>query len=196
MNSAKMLFLGLVTAIVSTALLGAAPAMASSTALCSMDKDPCPEANQTTKVHYVADNILIHTSVMDYECDALLSATVLKLGAPQILDATSLVYTSCDQGCTRTVKALGTFSVLRTGVELASIAGNGFEVRVQCGSLIDCTYSFKELTGTVLGPLLTGDNGHITYVEAGLLSLGGILCPKVANLNALFESLEAVYVKS
>ena len=192
----RIISLGFLAAITSMALIGASSAAASSTALCKADEEPCSVANQATEVHYVAEKIVIHTSVMDYECDALLSATVLKLGAPQILDATSLVYSSCNQGCTRTVKALGTFSILRTKAESGEVSGTGSEIWVQCKSLIDCTYSFNELAGTVSGPLLTGDNGHMTFVEAGLLKLGGFLCPKEAKLNALFVALKATYIKS
>jgi hypothetical protein len=196
MKLVKIIGLGIVAAITSMALVGVSPAMAENTALCKADQEPCAAENQITEVHYVADDILIHTSTMDYECDALLSATVLKLGAPQVLDASSLQYTSCNQGCTRTVKSLGTFSVLRTKTELADITGNGFEIYVKCGFLIDCTYAFKELTGVVSGPLLTGGNGRITYEEAGLLKLGGFACPTVAKLTALFEALSPTYVKS
>ena len=195
MRLAKTMGLACIAAIASMALLGTSTASAESTALCNVNKAPCPEESQTTKVHFVADDILIHTSAMDYECDALLTATVLKLGSPQTLDATSLQYTSCNQGCTRTVKALGTFSVLRTETDTATVEGNGFEVLVQCGVLINCTYAFKELTGTLTGASLTG-NGHITYEEAGLFKVGGFACPAVANLNALFEALSSVYVTS
>lgn len=196
MKLTKIIGLSLIAAIASMALIGASSAMAENTALCKADQEPCSAGNLTTEVHYVAEKIVIHTSLMDYECDALLSATVLKLGAPQVLDATSLVYTSCNQGCTRTVKALGTFSILRTKAESGTISGNGAEIWVKCKSLIDCTYSFNELTGTVSGPLLTGDNGHLTFVEAGLLKLGGFLCPTEARLNALFIPLQAAYLKS
>lgn len=196
MKLVKILSLGFVVALASTALVGASSAMAENTALCNVDETPCSPANQTTAVHYEADNILVHTSSMDYECDALLSATPSALGKPQILTATSLVYTSCNQGCTRTVKALGTFSVLRTGADSAEIAGNGFEILVQCGAVLNCTYSFKGLIGKVSGPLLTGDNGHITYTKATLTKIGGTLCPAVATLDALFIALNAVYVTS
>jgi hypothetical protein len=175
---------------------GVSQAMAQSTALCKADEEPCKAGNLTTEVHYEAEDILIHTSVLDYECDALLSATVLKLGAPQALDVQSLKYTNCNQGCTRTAKSLGSFSVLRNGAETADITAKGFEIEVKCGIYINCTYSFENLIGTVLGPLLTGDNGHITYEEASLPKIGGIACPEVAKLNALFVALTPVYVKS
>jgi hypothetical protein len=196
MKLIKIAGLGFLAAIVSMALIGVSPAMAENTALCNTDEEPCAAGDQTTEVHFVAEDILIRTSTMDYECDALLLATVLKLGSPQTLDATSLVYSGCNQGCTRTVTKLGTFTVLRTKAESAVIAGNGFEVHVVCGSLINCTYSFNELTGSVSGSLLTGDNGHVTFAEATLGKVGGFLCPKEAKLNALFVALKAFYVKS
>lgn len=196
MKLARMIGLGLVAAIAVMALIGASSAMAETTALCKVDEDPCAEANQVTEVHYKAEKIIILTSSMNYECDALLSGTVSKLGETQTLEAQSLTYTNCNQGCTRTVTKLGSFSIQRSALELAKISGSGFEISVKCGTTINCSYAFNELNGTVKGSLLTGDNGHITYEKATLQKLGGFLCPTEAYLDALFVASEPVYVKS
>jgi hypothetical protein len=196
MKPVKTLGLAALAVVAVTALIGASSAMAS-TALCKVNEDPCAGANLTTEVHYTAEKILIHTSAMDYECSALLSAAVPKLGEKtQTLEAKSLVYSSCNQGCIRTVNKLGTFTVERTESEKAKITGSGFEIHVECGSFINCSYAFNELTGTLLGAGLTGDNGHITYNEATLERIGGLVCPAVATLSALFIASKPVYVKS
>lgn len=195
MKPVKMLGLAVVVALAATALIGTSSASAS-TALCKVDENPCAKANQVTEVHFVAKPVLIHTSVMDYECDALLSATVGELAESQTLTAQSLTYTSCNQGCTRTVKKLGKLTLERTGTETAKLTGSGFEIYVQCSGKIDCTYAFNGLNGTALGALLTGDNGHLRFEEATLEKIGGLLCPTVATLSGLFVASQTFYVES
>jgi len=196
MKPTKMLGIATIATVTVMAFAGASSAMAQSTALCKVDENPCAKANQVTEVHFVAEPILIHTSAMDYECNALLSATVGELGEPQVLTAQSLQYTSCNQGCTRTVKKLGKLSLERTEAETAKISGSGFEIYVQCSGQIDCTYAFNGLNGTALGALLTGDNGHLRFEGATLEKIGGFLCPTVATLSALFHASQAFYVES
>jgi len=195
MKPVKMLGLAVIAALAVTASIGASSASAS-TALCKVDENPCAKANQVTEIHLVAEPVLIHTSVMDYECNALLSATVGELAEAQTLTAQSLTYTSCNQGCTRTVKKLGTLSLERTEAETAKISGSGFEIYVQCSGKIDCTYAFNGLTGTALGALLTGDKGHFRFEGSTLEKIGGLLCPTVATLSGLFVASQTFYVES
>lgn len=178
------------------ALVGPSSAMAESTALCKADESPCASANQVKHVHYVAKGILVETSIMNYECDALLLADALGLGAPQVLHG-SLVYSSCNQGCTRTeISAGGLFKVLRTGNETAEVVGEGTEILVQCGGGLHCVYDLEGITGQIEGPLLAGGNGKLTFARTALHKVSGLLCPKEAYLTALFTPLEALYVKS
>lgn len=198
MRPVKMFGLAAFAALAATALIGASSASAS-TALCKVDENPCAKANQVTEVHFVAEPVLIHTSVMDYECNALLSATVGELGETQTLTAQALTYTSCNQGCTRTVNKLGKLTLERTGTETAKLTGSGFEIHVVCkgqGGQIDCSYAFNGLNGTALGALLTGDNGHLRFEGATLEKIGGLLCPTVATLSGLFVASQAFYVES
>lgn len=195
MKPVKMLGLAVVAALAATVLIGTSSASAS-TALCKVDENPCAKANQVTEVHFVAEPVLIHTSVMDYECNALLSATVGELAESQTLTAQSLTYTSCNQGCTRTVNKLGKLTLERTEAETAKLTGSGFEIHVQCSGKIDCTYAFNGLNGTALGALLTGDNGHLRFEGATLEKIGGLLCPTVATLSGLFVASQAFYVES
>jgi len=198
MRLAKMIGTVLTAILVVMVLGGVGSAMAETTALCTADEDPCEEANQVTEVHFEAHNLSILSPLeggYDYGCDALLSATVGELGKPQTLEAQSLVYTSCGQGCTRTTEKLGTFSVLKMESEVAEITANGFEIKVNCSNFSNCIYAFEEGVGTLEGALLA-ENGHITYSEVPLKLIKGLLCPKEAKLDALFESSEPIYVSS
>jgi hypothetical protein len=196
MKLARLIGLMCVAAMATFALAGSSTAMAETTALCSVEEVPCEESNHIKKIGFEADDLTVLTSVMDYKCDSSFSANVSELGEPQTLEVTAMEYTSCDQGCTRTVTELGTFTVSRTGEEVGEVAGSGFKVVVKCGSLINCTYTFDELIGTIQGASLTGDNGHITFSEALFIKSSGILCPKTAKLDALFIASEPVYVSS
>jgi hypothetical protein len=193
---ARMIALACLSAIATLVLVGPSTAMAESTALCSVEENPCEKGNQIKEIKYEANPLTVLTSLMDYVCDSSFSATVSELGKPQTLNVTEMQYTNCNQGCTRTVTELGTFKVTRTEAELGEIVGSGFEVFVKCGSTINCTYTFDELKGTIEGASLTGDNGHITFKEAEFVNHSGFLCPKVAKLDALFIASKPVYVSS
>jgi len=185
-----------VAAMATFVLVGPSTAMAETTALCSVEQDPCEEGNQITEISYEANDLVVLTTLMDYTCDSSFSAGVSELGEPQTLEVTAMTYTSCNQGCSRTVEELGTFKVTRTGEEVGEVFGSGFVVHVVCGSTINCTYTFDELTGTIQGASLTEDNGHITFQEAEFVKHSGFLCPTVAKLDALFVASEPVYVSS
>lgn len=197
MKLARMSSLMLVAIMVTMALVGASSAVAETTALCKVDEDPCKEANQVTEVHYKANNIEF-LGEYAYGCsNALLLATVSKLGKTQALEAQSMVYPSCGGGCTRTTEELGTLSVLRTASESAEITINGFKTKVTCSGFSNCIYAFNEQVGVLEGPLLTGDNGHITFQEVPLERVGGgLFCPLEVSFDALFEASEPVYVSS
>jgi len=199
MGSIKKVGLMLVTAVATMALIGVSSAMAETTALCKADESPCKEANQVTEVSFEANNNISILSPLEggygYECNAALSATVSQLGETQTLTAQSLTYSSCNKGCTRTTEMLGTFTVLKIGVEKAEIVANEFTVKVSCSGFSNCVYASEGLTGTLKGDLLT-ENGHITYFEAPLKLVSGVFCPKEALFDALFESTEPIYVSS
>lgn len=194
MKPVKTLGLAAIAAMAVVALVGISPAMAS-TALCKVDEDPCKAANQVNKLHLVAEDMEVHTPPMDYVCDALLTLEVGELGEQQALTGQSLSYTSCNKGCTREVESVGGFSLERTSEEEAVLEGEGFEVHVVCGGVINCFYAFNGLTGYVRGALLS-ENGHITYLEATLEKVKGFLCPEFGLLSALYEALEPFYIES
>ena len=196
MKLARLIGLMCVAAMATFALAGSSAAMAETTALCSTEEVPCKESNQIKEISYEANDLVVLTSLMDYTCDSSFTANVSELGEPQTLEVTAMNYTSCNQGCTRTVEELGTFKVTRTGEEVGDVVGGGFVVHVVCGITINCTYTFDELIGTIQGAALTEDNGHITFQEAEFKNSKGFLCPKVAKLDALFIASKPVYVSS
>ena len=176
------------------ALLGPSVAMGESTALCEADESPC--GSPVSHVHYVAEDIFI-LGPYDYHCDALLLASVGELGSPQALEG-KLTYSNCSGGCARTeISKGGALSFLRTGTELGEVTGEGFEILSKCGALFHCVYTFENLVGHALGPLLaTANNGEITYVEQSLSHVSGFFCPSETRLDAEFVPLTETFISS
>jgi hypothetical protein len=50
------------------------------------------------------------------------------------------------------------------------------------------------MSGTALGALTTGDNGHLTWSKASLGKGEGATCPKEATLDALYVASSAAYI--
>jgi hypothetical protein len=209
------------------AFAGASPAMAGTTLLCLNDtqfENPTEaECNPPAAVHYLSVKVTLDANGVELtedakikllaagfptvECNLLVQGTVLdKLvtnGPVRIsVAAAGLVYTNCNNGCVVTVHAGGTLLVLRTGVELARVTGDGFMVELDC-PFYECDYNWEGLEGHGLGPLFgdTGSKGHITYtaavlrLERDLESVFGS-CPAETFMDALLQSLTAVYIRT
>jgi hypothetical protein len=186
-----------VVALFAMALLGSSPAMAETTALCEADESPC--GSPMSHIHYVAENLEILTSAMNYKCDALFLASVSKLGAPQVLEG-QFTYTNCNQSCSRDeVNGPTVLDLLKTGHESAELTEdeeNVSGIHSLC-SLINCVYSFEGLVGAAKGPLLSANsNGEISWNKQTLLHTSGTLCPKEAYLDATFAPLSKTYISS
>jgi hypothetical protein len=189
-------------AIAAIALIGAASATAESTQLCENDAKTPAECKEPMSLHYVSkEKAVIKTSVLTTECDVLYAAEPL-LGlvtnGPVILHVTAegLVVSNCTNSCTiKTLKG-GLTEELKEGEELASVKSTGFELEVSCSGLINCVYGSEGLIGHVLGPLVTGDNGHVTYNEALVKKVKGFLCPNEARMTMLLISLLPAYIRS
>lgn len=177
------------------ALLGPSMAMGESTSLCNADEESeC--ASPVSHVHYTSGNMTVVTSVMTYECSALLLADAGELGAPQILKG-AYTYTSCNQGCTRTEEnGPAVLNFLKTGHESGEATGESL-VHVSCGSTINCTYTLKGMIAAIKGPLLsTETNGELTFTEQTMVHESGLFCPKEAHLTVKFTPLSATYISS
>jgi hypothetical protein len=198
----KMFGLAALTAIAAMAFVGATSAMAESTQLCSVDTlgAACPAGSAVTSIHATAEaneakkipapELL--TSISNVKCEKILeTATALALGAPQIFHVTLLDYINCT--CTVTPETLGLIEVLKEGNELATVKGVGFVIKVECSGFT-CWYG--SATGHGLGPLVTGDNGHVTFTEAVANKVKGLFCPSESKLDALFINSTPVYIAS
>jgi hypothetical protein len=88
-------------------------------------------------------------------------------------------------------------STASTRVEAVLQGGLGIrKTSSACSGFSNCIYEFNEQVGVLEGPLLTDDNGHITFQEVPLERVSGILCPSEVKFDALFEASEPVYVSS
>jgi hypothetical protein len=188
-----MFGLAAVAAVAAMAFVGASSAMATSTALCTEDSAgaTCPAGKLASHVHYVATGALLLNPILTISCTALFLGNVSNptlLGAPLVING-NLTYSSCTVGCTVTeVSAGATIEALKTGAEEAKITGSG-EVEVFCAGVLECTYNGTGLAGEGKGPLVTGDNGHVTFTNQKVEKTGGPLCPQEAKLDALFIAL-------
>ena len=195
MKNVKSLGSIMVVAILAMALLGPSLAMGENTALCKADEESkC--SSPISHIHYVANDLEILTSTMNYKCDVLLLATVGELGAPQVLEG-EFTYTNCNNGCSREiVNGPAILYFLKTGHEKAEVVGEESEIRSLCSG-INCVYSLEGLIGDVKGPLLsTANNGEYVYWGQELTKVSGLFCPTIAKLDAKFEPLSSTYISS
>lgn len=184
--------------VAALAAIGASTAMAKSTALCSVDQDPCLESHRVTSIDFLDPAVELLASTGNIKCEVLVSGEVLAAGAPQVIHG-KLTYSNCKMGETSCeVKELssgGLLSVLETAEELAEVTGSAFQVLFKCNLFIHCVYNMEGLNGHLLGAL-KATSGHITFTKQSLTKVSGLFCPSKANLDALFESLGAVYLAS
>jgi len=193
----KLLGMAAVTAVAAMALVGASSAMAESTQLCTNETGTCVEP---TTVHSVTvGHAVLLSSIVNVECDALVSATVTKglvTNGPVVLNPATLSYSNCLNNASVTVIKQGTISVLNEGNELGTQTASGYRVLVEAVGL-HCVYSAENLKGHALGPLKTGTNkDHVTYSEAEVKKVEGFFCPSVSKLDALFQDLTAIWART
>jgi len=197
-----------IAAVAAMAFIGASTASAGSTLLCTKNTvsltPSAAECAAPTSVHYesVGKGTLLNSTI-NVECNILISGTAaagLVTNGPVAIAVAiaGLKYTNCSNFCTATTLEGGTILVLKTGVELATVTGDKFRVRLNC-PLFDCDYNAAGLVGHGLA----GEGGlsHVTYtaqkvnLETDLASPFGS-CPAVGLLDALFRSLTPVYIRA
>lgn len=207
MRLIKMSGLIATVAVAAMALMGASTASATfDTALCKTDPPNdglvCPEAELVNHVHLTATVRLLNT-IQEVVCDASFLGEVTTAGDLAEAPATLVIlgnlgYTSCTPGCVvEQTSADVTIGALKTGKELAKVTGEG-RVLAEC-LLLHCEYNFLNLEGHGLGGLLTGtDKGHVTFDDESLTIHADpfLLCPDHTLLDALFSSLNDLYLKS
>jgi len=167
------------------------------TSLCSKDeKSPvCKSENQLKTIDYKDKAVELLTSLINVKCEGLVSGSVGEPGNPLEVKP-ELTYTGCSGGCFVTsVAGPGKILLQREGKsEEAKATSEGFEIFVKCGTTIKCLLGPEKMTGTALGALTTGDNGHLTWSKVSLGKGEGATCPKEATLDALYIASSAAYI--
>jgi hypothetical protein len=166
------------------------------TSLCSKDEGSpiCKSENQLKAIDYKDKAVELLTNLGNVKCEGLVSGTVGEPGNPLEVKA-ELTYSSCSGGCFVTsVAGPGKITLERTKSEEATATSEGFEIFVKCGTTIKCLLGPEKMTGTALGALTTGDNGHLTFSKASLGKGEGATCPSEATLDALYVASSAAYI--
>jgi hypothetical protein len=195
-----MLGLAAAAALATMAFLGVSSAMGGATQLCTNDTGACVEPSA---LHFVSEGkAVLLNSFQQIECNVLIQTQHLKglavAGSGGQVDhvlTADLRFTNCEP-CTTTTLSGGLLFFLRTGHEKATLVGTGFKIKQTCFLFFNCTYTFAALVGEVLGPLLSASGTTLLhYNKAPVSSESGGLCPPTTELDALFVSLDPIYLR-
>lgn len=204
MRLVKLVGLATVVATMATALLGAPTATATEfTTLCKEDTAvlTCPDSQRATGLHFVSPkaNTIFLNSMMNVSCEILFGAATPEgpLGKPLFLVG-HFTFANCTAPCT--VKEIGgpaVVGLLKTGAELASVAPE-VDININCLPTFNCNYDTETTLGHALGGLKTEASEllHLTFKEAPVKWTAGGVCPKDMKLDALFKSLEKLYIRT
>jgi len=190
-----MFSLTALAAVAAMAFVGATSASAEDTTLCKENTETltCPAGQQASHVHFVsakADSFLLN-STLDVSCVSLFLGDTVggTLGKPLLIEG-NFTYSSCTTFCSaKEENGPAHLEVLKTAQGLADVTGEGL-VTVNCFGFFKCSYIGTNLTGHGTGA------GHVTFEEAAVKSESGGSCPATASLDALFVSLENLFVRS
>lgn len=200
MRLIKMLGLTAIAAVAAMAFVGVSSAMAESTAFCAEDsaESTCPPGKTISHVHMIDPALVMLNPIQNLTCEVLYLGEIEgSLGSPLVARG-KLTITKCAAGCEiKEVSSEGEGNILKTGTELAEITMEG-EVLAKCALVLHCVYNAANLVGHVLGGLTTkaGERGHLTFSEAPVEKVSGLLCPNVTSMDALFETLGKFYIRS
>lgn len=193
MRLIKVFGLSIITAIAAMAFVGASSASAENTALCTIDAGICSAGELAKHVHYESTEAIIKTTTpsLTIKCKVSYLGDVLSpwLASPLVIHG-NLKYSGCKPAGYE-IKEISTsalFLLLKEGTELAKTTAV-FQILVNCGEVLHCHFNADGLVFHSLGPLTTGDNGHITITEQTLNKVLGTLCPVQATLTVLFVAL-------
>ncbi len=199
MKRTKSIGLAAVLALTAAALLAAAPAGATTTALCKVHQTPCAAGNLVTKLHMVATTpkFLVEAAGIPSVIicsQSLLEGKVGALGAPQLIVETTLNWSNCEIGeqqlCTVATTKLGKLEVLRTALNLATVQAVGHEILLSClQSGIKCVYA-SPFTLAMEGAKHTAGAGH-GMATAAKFALDPCFNTK---FDVLYEATEDFYV--
>ncbi len=200
MRLVKTLGLALIMSITAMALIGASPASATSTVICTKDVLVCPEANLVVlkEIHFLAMDPTVVSSFGTVLCKlGLIQVEVLHLASPLQVHLKEFKLTECTFGktaCAVTQTHLGLPHLLKTGTNLGEFLDlekeNLFtQVRIVCEPALSCEYKWESLVGHTVGTQSASLAGSIKYSGNILKTVGGFLCPKESKLNATYVDL-------
>jgi hypothetical protein len=202
----RMLGLAAAACLVVMALVGASPANAENTALCTMHEEPCTTANSIVTLQAVAKDPKLLFKFMGAAtvvlCEKSLFTVILStLGAPQVATPTELKWENCETGgtvCELTTVSLGTFDILKTALNLALMKSLGNEVNVNCvGAGITCTFGGEPVFNVEgAGHTAGAGLGMFTANKLSMQKTVGPFCGATADLDALFEPTANFFVVS
>jgi hypothetical protein len=207
-KSIKMLGLAALAALMAMAFVSVSSAMATeSTALCTVDENPCEAANRVSHVHettLTGAKATLLNGISNVLCDVLFLGDVLggtlATAPTALLISGNFTYTNCvdekPNNCTVTEESAPVdIKVLKEGHELAKVTGEGL-VKVVCTG-ISCKYNGENLVGHALGPLLSVElNGQVDTSEKVVNKVGGLLCPATGKLDIVVTPLSKTYISS
>jgi hypothetical protein len=206
MKNIKAFTLAIAAATVAMALIGAAPAMAGNTAMCSSNEAgalTCAAEKQVTTFHAVALNSIFLTELLNVECKtALAEGTILALGAPQVGHLTKFNWTNCSSGCTVTTTQLGSLLFLKTTSNLGELTYDKLIFKISCFGFINCEYTPVGSTHLLGATGLLGDsgessNGGFGRTEVSLAPSSPVDAPcPAASWHFFYESLTPLWVKT
>jgi hypothetical protein len=196
-------------AMAALAFVGASSASATfDTAICSEASSilECPANKLVEHVHFLDPAAKLLTNVLTITCHVLFLGDALALlaEAPESLEIYgTFTYTNCNNGCTAREVANpdlgGHILALKTAADLAIVEGDEFEMRMVCAGLTECSYTGNGLKGHVLSANLPSNAGLVTSHEETVAHLPqGLLdiCPSTSKLDALFQSLTDLWIRS
>jgi hypothetical protein len=173
------------------------------TALCTADDSGkvCVEEHKPATVEFKDSATEFLTSLLNTKCESSFSGSVGAAGEPQVVTGAKYKFSGCTSGCVITEVSGGSelkflFETSENSTEeLGSATTGKLEIFFKCGETVKCAYGPISAVGHVLGPLKTGDNGHITFSKNSLGKGEGLLCPTEASLDALFVASSATYIR-
>ena len=199
MRLIKMFGLAAIAAVAAMAFVGATPASAANTQLCTAHTGlTC--SSPVSSLHLVNEGVLrVLNDLNPVLCLSVsLEATPLALANPQSVHTTSLEFTGCGtssahNNCLITVEELPLFNLSKTGLDQGVLTATNGQLTVLCENVlftqtIECTF---DMTGAELAV----GGGHATVNQMPLTEVGDdFMCPEEPQLDALLKGTSAAYV--
>jgi hypothetical protein len=213
-KSIKLLGLASMITVV-VAFAGTSSAMATNTALCAVNEDPCSSENQVKTLHLVnvsSPPMIFWGSLINSLClSGSLDVEVLEPGSPQLLNSTEFISYWCGwkaqhNECELEVpwdweeegRSFPKFSLLKNGENSGILTAESGEIFYSCYEWsMYCLFAFQGMEFSMYGA--TGSHNGIVVAEKLPLTLAegsSYMCDDSTLFSVLFESSTDVYITS